>query len=313
MIGFTKRIESFYDAKYRDLNYGTIYYVAGTATQELNNYVKNFAEEIEAQLNSDERNWIACKIVYLDAENTFFKSSKKAVLYSAMLPFEGSPTDANIFFAAYLDIIVPKVVEDAISQYFSTLQQMFDEVLDTGCYQEYHLRKTILSATDDGILFSITRSRDDEIRCSVHVPKPLPFTEPSRLEITPYNHPILLPDYNLEIRFGAQVKALYILFLRHPEGIRMKEIADYKDEFKKIYFCFSNRSNTEKLQESVDKLLDVCNPNAMNVKKSQCNSIIRYVIPNEELNRYYIIEVVRGEQHKINLDRSLVTMPECLS
>jgi hypothetical protein len=62
----------------------------------------------------------------------------------------------------------------------------------------------------------------------------------------------------------------------------------------------------------VDKLLDVCNPNAMNVKKSQCNSAIRQVIPNEELNCHYVIEVVRGEQHKINLDRSLVKLPVVL-
>ena len=92
----------------------------------------------------------------------------------------------------------------------------------------------------------------------------------------------------------------------------MKEIADYKDEFKKIYFFLTNRSDTDKLRKSVDKLLDVCNPNALNVKKSQCNSAIRRAIPNDNLCKHYEIEVNYGLPHKINLDRSLVTMPDIL-
>lgn len=306
-----KIFEYFTAEKYRDLDYGTIYYVAGD-DPEINDYVLARIDQLSEMINQNERNWVTCKIVYLDVTNPFFNTRKKATLYSPMLPFEGSPAEANIFFAAYLDITAPEIVEAAFSEYFSTLQQMFDEILDTGHYEEYHLRNTILSATDDGNRFAVYRNRDDEIRFSVSMPKPLPFTQPSRLEITPYPYHILLPDYDREIRFGAQVKALYILFLKHPEGIRMKEIADYKDEFKKIYFFLTNRSDTDKLRKSVDKLLDVCNPNAMNVKKSQCNSAIRQVIPNAGLNCHYVIEVVRGEKHKINLDRSLVSMPDNL-
>lgn len=308
-----KIFEYFTAEKYRNLDYGTIYYVAGEGCSEVNDYVLARIDQLSEMINQNERNWVTCKIVYLDVTNPFFNTRKKATLYSPMLPFEGSPEDANIFFVAYLDITAPEVVEEAISEYFSTLQQMFDEILDTGKYKEYHLRNTILSADDNGIRFSISRKQDDGIMFSItKKPQPFPFTELSRLEITPYPYHILLPDYDREIRFGAQVKALYILFLKHPEGIRMKEIADYKDEFKKIYFFLTNRSDTDKLRKSVDKLLDVCTPNAMNVKKSQCNSAIRQVIPNEELNCHYVIEVVRGEQHKINLDRSLVKLPVVL-
>lgn len=311
MHSIKKSIEFFSGEKYRDLDYGTIYYVAGDGCSEVNDYVLARIDQLSEMINQNERNWVTCKIVYLNATNPLFNTRKKATLYSPMLPFEGSPADANIFFAAYLDITAPEVVEEAISEYFSTLQQMFDEVLDTGHYEECHLRNTILSASDDGIRFSVSRSRGDGIMFSI-TPKPLPFTEPSRLEITPYNRPILLPDYNREFRFGAQVKALYILFLRHPEGIRIKEIADYKEEFKSIYFWCSNRTDTDKLRKSVDKLLDVCNRNTLDAKKSKCNSTIREVIPNAGLNCHYVIEVVRGEKHKINLDRSLVSMPDNL-
>ena len=306
-----KIFEYFTAEKYRNLDYGTIYYVAGD-DPEINDYVLTRIDQLSEMINQNERNWVTCKIVYLDVTNPFFNIRKKATLYSPMLPFEGSPAEAHIFFAAYLDITAPEIVEAAISEYFSTLQQMFDEILDTGKYKEYHFRKTILSPYEDsGIRFSITRSQDDEVMFSI-TPKPFPFTELSRLVITPLTYTVLLPDYDREIHFTAQVKALYCLFLNHPEGIRMKEISDYKEEYIHLYFCLTNRSDTDKLRESVNRLLDVCNPNALNVKKSQCNLAIRRAIPNHDLRKHYEIEVNYGLPHKINLDRSLVTMPDNL-
>lgn len=161
-----KTFEYFTAEKYRDLDYGTIYYVAGD-DPEIDNYVLARIDQLSEMINQNERNWVTCKIIYLDMTNPFFNTRKKAILYSPMLPFDGSPEDANIFFAAYLDITAPEVVEEAISEYFSTLQQMFDEVLDTGHYEEYHLRNTILSAADDGIRFSVSRSQDDGIMFSI--------------------------------------------------------------------------------------------------------------------------------------------------
>ena len=163
-----KIFEYFTAEKYRNLDYGTIYYVAGD-DPEINDYVLTRIDQLSEMINQNERNWVTCKIVYLDVTNPFFNIRKKATLYSPMLPFEGSPAEANIFFAAYLDITAPEIVEAAISEYFSTLQQMFDEILDNGKYKEYHFRKTILSPYEDsGIRFSITRSQDDEAMCRSH-------------------------------------------------------------------------------------------------------------------------------------------------
>ena len=99
----------------------------------------------------------------------------------------------------------------------------------------------------------------------------------------PYN--FLLPDYdNIEFPFGPQIKALYLLFLTHPEGIRMKEIEDYKEEYKQLYFLMTTRSDINKIRASVEKLMDVCSPNIISVKKSQCNSMIREALPYIEVN-----------------------------
>lgn len=311
MQSFRKSIEFFSEEKYRDLDYGTVYYVASRQTPELNEYVKTHADQIAEQINSDEDNWITCKIIYLEEDNPLFQSTKKATLYSAMLPFDGLDDDIPACFVAHLDIDDTELIEQVITGYYSTLQQMLDEVLDQGKFQDYHLRQTIVSADDSGIRFSISRKHDDGVMFSI-TPKPFPFTELSRLLITPLTYTVLLPDYDREIHFTAQVKALYVLFLNHPEGIRMKEIADYKEEYIHIYFCLTNRSDTDKLRGSVNKLLDVCNPNALNVKKSQCNSVIRRAIPNDNLCKHYEIEANYGLPHIINLDRSLVTLPDNL-
>ena len=311
MQSFRKSIEFFSEEKYRDLDYGTVYYVASRQTPELNEYVKTHADQIAEQINSDEDNWITCKIIYSEEDNPLFQATKKASLYSAMLPFDGLDDDIPAFLVAHLDIDDTELIEQVISGYYSTLQQMLDEVLDQGKFQDSHLRQTIVSADDSGIRFSISRKHDDGVMFSI-TPKPFPFTELSRLLITPLTYTVLLPDYDREIRFTAQVKALYCLFLNHPEGIRMKEIADYKEEYIHLYFCLTNRSDTDKLRESVSRLLDVCNPNALNVKKSQCNLAIRRAIPNDDLRKHYEIEVNYGLPHKINLDRSLVTMPDIL-
>ena len=309
MQSIRKSIETILSDRCRDLDFGTIYFVPGRQTSALNEYVQTNADRIATQINQEYLNWITCKIVCVEDSNLFAQRPTPA-LYGLMLPSIDTPADAQNLFVALLNINTPELIDTAMSEYFFTLQEMLDEVLDTGNYQESHLRQTILTPYDESVCPSLSRSSDDGIRFSISPSKPLPFTEPSRLEITPYNHPLLLPDYNLEFCFGAQIKALYILFLRHPEGIRIKEIADYKQEFMSLYLRCSNRTDTDKLRESVDKLLDVCNRNTLDAKKSQCNSTIRGVIPNGDLNCHYVIEVARGEKHKINLDRSLVSMPE---
>ena len=57
-----KSIEFFQEEQYRELPYGTIYYVAGTATEELNACVKREARKIAKQINQNEDMWI-CIII----------------------------------------------------------------------------------------------------------------------------------------------------------------------------------------------------------------------------------------------------------
>ena len=362
MQSIKKSIDLFSDEKYRNLDYGTIYYVAGTASSEINDYVLTRIDQLSEMINQNEHNWVSCKIVYLTANNPLFPSCENVTLYSAMMPEDDMflvADDSNFLVGTLVDC-EPKHIDEAFSSFFSTLQQMFDEVLDKGVYNPNNLGITYLECADDGIRFSIVStepeaanddSLTDGIRFSISgrgkpstshgsdyklqdfrtprdgrsfnrdfleevtcIPEetPAPSVHPSCLVITENTYSVLLPDYNKEFPFTTQVKALYILFLNHPEGIRIKEIADYKKEFSHIYRQVSTWGDDARLREIVDKLLDVWNRNALDVKKSQCNKIIRETIPEKHLQKYYEIEVNPGEPHKINLDRSLVSMPDNL-
>lgn len=313
MQGFKKSIEFFHDEKYRNLEYGIVYYVPGFTTSEINGFVKRNAKRIAKLINENNRYWIACKIIFLDSDNTLFPQNETATFYSAMIPTAENLNQGYSFLVATLDNCTTEMMCIAFDRYFDTLLKMFDEVLDFGSYQSFH----ILFAEDFSIADAVCIKLADGVApisgfSSHELGCTLKRNYLSRLEITPNTYQVLLTDYGRELHFTAQVKALYVLFLRHPKGIRMKEISDYKEEYKQLYFCFANRSDLGKLRESVEKLFDAWNTNALNVKKSQCSEELKRIIPENDIRSYYEIEVHRGHPHKIRLDRELVTLPESL-
>lgn len=123
---------------------------------------------------------------------------------------------------------------------------------------------------------------------------------------------IILPDYNnMEIEMTALPKAVFFLFLRHPEGIVFKELADYRRELAFIYNKLTNRSDNEAVQKSIE---DITNPlkNSINEK---CARIREAFISkfSETLAENYFVTGHRGTPKKISLDRSLVTWEKDLN
>lgn len=301
--GFFQGFDIYDSVQYR-LDFGTVYYVASASTPALNAYVKQHAADLAEQINERQNNWLECRLVYLDADNQFFAAGEQARLYSAMLPTIKHP-DGYPFFVASLVGCDEELIREVLFRYFHTLQDLLDEVLDQGACS--FSRMVDLRPERKEIEFMIGSS---DLRFRVIGRERPVRTHLSRLEVTPYNTPLLLPDYEDELHLTAQVKALYVLFLLHPEGIRMKDMGDYKEEFKRLYFRFSNRSDTAKMRDSIERLFDLWSPNAMNVKKSQCHSALLLAIPEDDLRAHYEIQVNRGGPHVIMLDRQLVSIPD---
>lgn len=109
----------------------------------------------------------------------------------------------------------------------------------------------------------------------------------SRLFITK-NYRFVLVDYNhTEIELQPVHKAVYLLFLNHPEGIEFKRLADYRQELLELYMKTARMMDREKITESVDKLVDPLD-NAINEKCSRIKRVFLGLM-DEYRASYYII------------------------
>ena len=128
----------------------------------------------------------------------------------------------------------------------------------------------------------------------------------SRLKITK-DYKIFLPDWNNnEVIMRPLPKAIYILFLNHPEGILFKELIDYKGEIRDIYKKITSRDNIEDIEDSINALVDPMN-NSINEKCSRIRAAFLEAVSPEFINPY-IITGKRGEPKRITLDRKLIEL-----
>lgn len=131
-----------------------------------------------------------------------------------------------------------------------------------------------------------------------------PTDKLSRIRITKDNR-IFLPDYNdMEITMGPLPKAVYFLFLRHPEGILFKSLPDYRDELMSIYKRITNRDNIPDIESSITSLTDPLQ-NSINEKCARIKE--SFVTKFDDcLARHYYVHGWRGAPKKINLPEGMI-------
>ena len=109
----------------------------------------------------------------------------------------------------------------------------------------------------------------------------------SRLVVTK-DYRIILVDYdNREVELTPVHKAVYLLFLAHPEGIEFKKLRDYRDELARYYMATARLMDKEAIMESVDMLVDPLN-NSINEKCSRIKKVFMDMM-DEYTASYYII------------------------
>ena len=132
----------------------------------------------------------------------------------------------------------------------------------------------------------------------------LPEAKLSPLLITK-DYRIFLPAYNnMEIYMPTLSKAVYFLYLRHPLGMRFKELIDYRDELFQIYCAISNRENYDKMRQSIDELVDSTR-NSINEKCSRIRAsfISRFA---DDMAHHYYITGSSSTPKRIALERNML-------
>lgn len=126
----------------------------------------------------------------------------------------------------------------------------------------------------------------------------------SRITITK-DCTVLLTDYdNKEVKMEPMTKAVFLLYLRHPEGIAFKQLPDYRNELIDIYSKIKPFGLNDRVLKSIE---DVTNPllNSINEKCSRVKAAFLPLVDASLVDHYYIIGK-GGEEKKIILPRNLV-------
>lgn len=123
---------------------------------------------------------------------------------------------------------------------------------------------------------------------------------------------VVTEDYKVMLADGAEtevkmeplMKAVYLLFLSHPEGIVLKCLPDYRKELTALYLLLRPYGLTDRVMKSIE---DVTNPtlNSINEKCTRIRNVFSGLLP-KSVARYYSISGKRGEAKKIDLVRANV-------
>lgn len=127
---------------------------------------------------------------------------------------------------------------------------------------------------------------------------------PRKLYIdTRYTIRLDAPD-GLELPLRPLVKTLFILFLKHPEGIILKQRDNYRQELENIYGIIAPAVSKDVICERVKRLVDLAD-NSFSEKASVLNARLDSIFgPNQAM--YYKIKGANGYPRSIPLDPLLV-------
>ena len=143
------------------------------------------------------------------------------------------------------------------------------------------VRELVAAGRNDLLLRSIGVSVLEELR--IEAAK----SRLSRLLITK-DYRIILVDYdNKEVEMTPVHKAVYLLFLNHPEGIEFKKLSEYRDELLGYYMATARLMDKQAIRESVDMLVNPLN-NSINEKCSRIKNIFLNMMDQYSANFYII-------------------------
>ncbi len=121
---------------------------------------------------------------------------------------------------------------------------------------------------------------------------------------------IILPEYNnKEVKLTPLHKAVYLLFLYHPEGIVLKRMEDYHQD---LVFFYRKTSNVNELTPQMLErlhLLEAPITNNRNIVLAKIREAF-YKSFDPHLANHYIIQGKPGEPYKIDIDRNLLVFEQ---
>ena len=127
--------------------------------------------------------------------------------------------------------------------------------------------------------------------------------EPSRIEVNGENELKFIDYDNQELILSASQKVLYILFLKHKDGLKYADFPEMKEELMELYFkhVFINLDRFD-IETTISNL---CDPdpdnNALSIAKSKVNSQLDVTLGPSVAVHYKILNNPETRVHSIDL------------
>jgi hypothetical protein len=262
------------------------------------NFISDKNEFVPAQIKSEELlNLIDFKS-NINSGLLFFKYEKGVIGVSDYF-YSNSNHDYELFFDEAIKYIVIDNWEDyclgdnMIASFLPAID--YTEQLDDDAKEVVQeLENKLADLKDSGqLLFLIPVLKDLLNKQS----QKIDFNSISKIEID-YQNKIQLPYFKKEVELSHLTKAIYFLFLKHPEGINLKDIGNYKKELLTIYTSVSNQLDYDKMAKSIDDIINL-ETKAIYTHLSRIKSAF-YKIMDASFAKYYIVSG-SGEEERVVL------------
>lgn len=249
---------------------------------------------LQQYISDEDKDVEACLFRLFDSEELVFSCFQ-------LLPLSQVNWDVQMGF--YLDAVTKgrEAEDNGVRFSISEPEELYTAFEKKYCPADDHFDWASIDRDVSKMIRQLEKDGVEEfvLRCMVPIKEKL-----SKIIITP-KYEIMLPDYgNMPIEMSPLPKALFLLFLKHDEGIYFKELTDYKDELTEIYTAITNRIRTMIIGSSIEKVVDPTR-NAINEKCSRIKEAFLGRMDYEIASNYYITGK-RGERKRITLPRNLV-------
>ena len=317
VIGSRTNIEEVIDYYFPQLNYYQIPNLASKDYSEriIKQATIRAAEGIDEVLNKE--NFIPSKIEsdellnLLDYKGTinsgllFFKFGKGAIGISDFF-YSNSSQNFELFFDEAIEYInseqwVDFALGNNMIANFLPFSEKIEQLDEDAKEVVKDLENRLSELKDNGqLLFLLPVLKDLLNKQS----QKIDFNSISKMEID-YRHKIQLLYFKKEVELSHLTKAIYFLFLKHPEGINLKELGLYKKELLTIYTAISNQLDYDKMAKSVDDVMNL-ETKAIYTHLSRIKSAF-YKIMDGSFAKYYIVSDSGEEVRKVLFDTFSIT------
>lgn len=256
-----------------------------------NNITETFKVNSEELLNLFEYNF------HIKSGLFFFKFNSGIIGVSDYF-YSNSDNNYELFFEEAIQYLSRNEWEDyalgdaMIGSFLPTVD--YSEQLDEEAKEIVQdLEIKLKELKDSGQLLFLIPVLKDLLNKQSHT---IDFNSISKMEID-YQNKIQLPYFKKEVELSHLTKSIYFLFLKHPEGINLKELGNYKKELLTIYNSVSNQLDYDKMAKSIDDVINL-ETKAIYTHLSRIKSAF-YKIMDASFAKYYIVSGSGVEDRKV--------------